>query len=81
MHPALRPVRSLVALYAGCGYTIIVLFTLLAGLKVKPHWCAIAGATSAVTGESVLRGKGLYRSRCENRRTANASAIVIYSPA
>lgn len=28
---------------------IIVLFTLLAGFKVKPHWCAIAGATSAVT--------------------------------
>jgi lactate permease len=28
---------------------IIVLFTLLAGLKVKPHWCAIAGATSAIT--------------------------------
>ena len=27
---------------------IIVLFTLLAGLKVKPHWCAIAGATTAV---------------------------------
>jgi lactate permease len=27
---------------------IIILFALLAGLKVKPHWCAIAGATSAV---------------------------------
>jgi lactate permease len=27
---------------------IIVLFTLLAGLKVKPHWCAIAGALTAV---------------------------------
>src|SRR5713226_8563302 len=27
---------------------IIVLFTLLAGLRVKPHWCAIAGATTAV---------------------------------
>ncbi|MGB8581589.1 MAG: L-lactate permease [Candidatus Sulfotelmatobacter sp.] len=27
---------------------IIVLFSLLAGLKVKPHWCAIAGATTAV---------------------------------
>ncbi len=23
---------------------IVVLFGLLAGLKVKPHWCAIAGA-------------------------------------
>jgi len=27
---------------------IIVLFTLLGGLKVKPHWCAIAGASTAV---------------------------------
>jgi lactate permease len=27
---------------------IIVLFGLLAGLKIKPHWCAIAGATTAV---------------------------------
>jgi lactate permease len=27
---------------------IIVLFTLLAGLRVKPHWCAIAGALTAV---------------------------------
>ncbi|MFY9744112.1 MAG: lactate permease LctP family transporter [Candidatus Sulfotelmatobacter sp.] len=27
---------------------IIVLFTLLAGFKVKPHWCAIAGAGTAV---------------------------------
>ncbi|HXO35894.1 MAG TPA: lactate permease LctP family transporter [Candidatus Acidoferrales bacterium] len=27
---------------------IIVLLGLLAGLRVKPHWCAIAGATTAV---------------------------------
>ena len=27
---------------------ILVLFTLLAGLKVKPHWCAIAGAFTAM---------------------------------
>src|SRR6266550_1362560 len=27
---------------------ILVLFGLLAGLKVKPHWCAIAGASTAV---------------------------------
>jgi lactate permease len=30
------------------AFPIIVLFGLLAGLKVKPHWCAIAGATTAV---------------------------------
>ena len=30
------------------GLPIIVLFGLLAGLKVKPHWCAIAGAGTAV---------------------------------
>ena len=28
---------------------IIVLFSLLAGFKVKPHWCAIAGALTAMT--------------------------------
>src|SRR6476660_8370216 len=28
---------------------LLVLFGLLAGLKVKPHWCAIAGAATAVT--------------------------------
>src|SRR5207245_7668996 len=27
---------------------ILVLFGLLAGLRVKPHWCAIAGAGTAV---------------------------------
>src|SRR5260370_9284447 len=27
---------------------IVVLLGLLAGLKVRPHWCAIAGATTAV---------------------------------
>jgi len=27
---------------------ILVLFALLAGLRVKPHWCAIAGAATAV---------------------------------
>src|SRR6202795_3924654 len=27
---------------------IIVLFGMLAGLKVKPHWCAIGGASTAV---------------------------------
>jgi lactate permease len=28
---------------------LLVLFGLLAGLKVKPHWCAMAGAATAVT--------------------------------
>ncbi len=28
---------------------IIVLFSLLAGLRVKPHWCAMAGAVTAMT--------------------------------
>jgi lactate permease len=30
------------------GTPILVLFGLLAGLKVKPHWCAISGASTAV---------------------------------
>jgi len=35
---------------------IIVLFTLLAGLQVRPHWCAIAGAfTAAVVATLVFK--------------------------
>ena len=30
-------------------FPILVLFGLLVGAKVKPHWCAIAGATTAAT--------------------------------
>jgi lactate permease len=30
------------------GLPIIVLFSLLAGFKVKPHWCAVAGALTAM---------------------------------
>jgi lactate permease len=30
------------------GLPILVLFGLLAGLRVKPHWCAMAGAATAV---------------------------------
>ncbi|MGD0303155.1 MAG: L-lactate permease, partial [Bryobacteraceae bacterium] len=30
------------------GLPIIVLFSLLAGFKVKPHLCAIAGALTAI---------------------------------
>ena len=30
------------------GLPIIVLFSLLAGFKLKPHWCAIAGALTAM---------------------------------
>lgn len=33
---------------------IMVLFGLLAGLKVKPHWCAIAGATTAVAVATIF---------------------------
>ena len=30
------------------GLPVLVLFGLLAGLKVRPHWCAIAGALTAI---------------------------------
>ncbi|MBV9610426.1 MAG: L-lactate permease [Acidobacteria bacterium] len=33
---------------------IIVLFLLLAGLRVKPHWCAMAGAATAVVVATVF---------------------------
>jgi lactate permease len=35
---------------------ILVLFGLLAGLKVKPHWCAIAGAFTAIVIAIVVFG-------------------------
>src|SRR3989442_4213686 len=35
---------------------ILVLFGLLAGLRVKPHWCAIAGASTAVVGAVTVFG-------------------------
>src|SRR2546426_3545530 len=35
---------------------ILVLFGLLAGLRVKPHWCAIAGAGTAVAVAVIVFG-------------------------
>jgi lactate permease len=35
---------------------IVVLLGLLAGLKIRPHWCAIAGATAAVLGAIFIFG-------------------------
>jgi lactate permease len=35
---------------------IVVLFGLLAGVKVKPHWCAIAGATTAMIVATLVFG-------------------------
>src|SRR5205085_764980 len=35
---------------------ILVLFGLLAGLRVKPHWCAIAGAGTAVVVAVIVFG-------------------------
>src|SRR3989441_775766 len=35
---------------------ILVLFGLLAGLRVKPHWCAIAGAGTAVAVAVLIFG-------------------------
>src|SRR5213596_1938633 len=38
---------------------ILVLFGLLAGLRVKPHWCAIAGAGTAVLVAVIIFGMPL----------------------
>jgi hypothetical protein len=49
--------------------------------------CAVPANHRIATTRQVVAESGgllvedLYRSRCEKRRTANASAIVIYSPA
>src|SRR2546429_4151638 len=40
----------------GAALPILVLFGLLAGLRVKPHWCAIAGAGTAVAVAVLIFG-------------------------
>src|SRR5256885_2938256 len=42
------PLNHWVLSTLGAALPILVLFGLLAGLRVKPHWCAIAGAATAV---------------------------------
>ena len=70
---------------------IFVLFGLLAGLKVKPHWCAIAGAATAVAvaivffkmpdGRSIgyLSGSArmISHSRCSGSPTLAVPAPVL----
>ena len=36
---------------------ILVLFGLLAGLKLPPHWCAVAAATAVLVAVTVLLGR------------------------
>src|SRR5207253_9205680 len=42
------PLHSWILSTLVAALPILVLFGLLAGLRVKPHWCAIAGAGTAV---------------------------------
>src|SRR6266853_854972 len=42
------PLHSWILSTMVAALPIVVLFGLLAGLRVKPHWCAIAGASTAV---------------------------------
>src|SRR2546428_12065810 len=42
------PLHSWILSTLVAALPILVLFGLLAGLRVKPHWCAIAGAATAV---------------------------------
>src|SRR5256885_15012921 len=61
------PLHSWILSTLVAALPILVLFGLLAGLRVKPHWCAMAGAGTAVvvgvTGFGVpvsLAGVGFF---------------------
>src|SRR5213080_2662913 len=43
------PLHSWILSTLVAALPILVLFGLLAGLRVRPHWCAIAGAVTATT--------------------------------
>src|SRR2546426_1267865 len=45
---AYDPLHSWILSTLVAALPILVLFGLLAGLRVKPHWCAMAGAGTAV---------------------------------
>src|SRR2546430_15986794 len=47
---AYDPLHSWILSTLVAALPILVLFFLLAGLRVKPHWCAMAGAGTAVGG-------------------------------
>src|SRR3989475_3997478 len=50
------PLHSWILSTLVAALPILVLFGLLAGLRVKPHWCAIAGAGTAVAGAVIVFG-------------------------
>src|SRR3989442_9154773 len=52
---AYDPLHSWILSTLVAALPILVLFGLLAGLRVKPHWCAMAGAGTAV----VVGGTGV----------------------
>src|SRR5438552_18619344 len=52
---AYDPLHSWILSTLVAALPILVLFFLLAGLRVKPHWCAMAGAgTAAVVAVTVF---------------------------
>src|SRR2546426_11844706 len=56
---AYDPLHSWILSTLVAALPILVLFFLLAGLRVKPHWCAMAGAGTAVVGAVTVFGKPL----------------------
>src|SRR2546425_2271080 len=56
---AYDPLHSWILSTLVAALPILVLFGLLAGLRVKPHWCAMAGAGTAVVGAVTVFGMPL----------------------
>src|SRR2546430_14062146 len=53
---AYDPLHSWILSTLVAALPILVLFGLLAGLRVKPHWCAMAGAGTAGVGAVTVVG-------------------------
>src|SRR2546426_6721359 len=56
---AYDPLHSWILSTLVAALPILVLFGLLAGLRVKPHWCAMAGAGTAGVGAVTVFGMPL----------------------
>src|SRR5438034_11321564 len=53
------PLHSWILSTLVAALPILVLFGMLAGLRVKPHWCAIGGAATAVAVAVIIFGMPL----------------------
>src|SRR2546422_1463216 len=66
---AYDPLHSWILSTLVAALPILVLFGLLAGLRVKPHWCAMAGAGTAVVVAVTVFGMPLQLAGIDRKST------------